>query len=172
MAPRRYGFHATLKPPMRLIGTCADFIADAAALARKIPPFALPPLEVTRLGQFLALCLAQRPASLHALADACVLELDAHRRPEDAAALVRRAAGCSPPQLENLRRHGYPNVLGEWRFHMTLTGATATNFLEPPAREFFGATLRQPRRVEAICVFIEPAPGADFMLLKRLQLGG
>jgi hypothetical protein len=171
-APRRYGFHATLKPPMRLRGTLRKFKADAARLARGIAPFDLPPLEVMRLGRFLALGLTGRPGPLHELADACVVALDPHRQAETADEVARRAAGRTASELENLRRYGYPHVLADWRFHMTLTGPAANDTLAAQAREFFGDALRAPRRVDAICLFAEAEPGGDFMVLERLPLGG
>ena len=55
--PRLYGFHATLKPPMRLVeGTdWRGFAAAVRAMAEDIAPFDLPPLVVADLFGFLAL---------------------------------------------------------------------------------------------------------------------
>ena len=53
--PRLYGFHATLKPPMRPAHPWATLMDDAAALAARLAPFDLPPLAVMDLGGFLAL---------------------------------------------------------------------------------------------------------------------
>ena len=53
--PRRYGFHATLRPPMRFSGSLADIEAAAGALAARLEPFALPELVVSDVGGFLAL---------------------------------------------------------------------------------------------------------------------
>ena len=48
----------------------------------------------------------------------------------------RRAAGLDAVEEENLRRWGYPYVLGRFRFHMTLTGP-----LPPEARAAVRAAL-------------------------------
>ena len=106
--PRRYGFHATLKPPMRLSGALDDFLRDATLFCREQKAFALPPLAVTLLGRFMALCPTSAAPRLHALADACVASLDAYRLPEDAAAQARRAAGRTETEVRNLTRWGYP----------------------------------------------------------------
>ena len=62
-APRRYGWHATLKAPFALApGT--DWITLHQAVqevARGLQPFVLPPLQVQRIDDFLALV----PPALH-----------------------------------------------------------------------------------------------------------
>ena len=88
--PRLYGFHATLKPPMRLNHGWFPLLEDAEALAARIAPFPLPPLHVTDLGGFLALRETTPCPALHTLADTCVTGLDAHRVPPDAAEIARR----------------------------------------------------------------------------------
>ncbi|TNJ47728.1 DUF1045 domain-containing protein [Phaeobacter sp. B1627] len=123
--PRKYGLHATLKPPMRLAAGTDEGQLRAActALAATQPPVALAGLEIARLGRFLALCPIGEVSALNRLAAACVTELDAFRaRPSEAELDRRRAAGLSPQQDENLTRWGYPYVLDQFRFHITLTG--------------------------------------------------
>jgi len=55
--PRGYGFHATLKPPMRLRDGVSpeDFIEAARAILAGVKAFTAPPLKVGRIGGFLAL---------------------------------------------------------------------------------------------------------------------
>ncbi len=169
-APRRYGFHATLKAPIRPRHGLDAFVADAAALAAGIPSFELAPLAVTPLHGFLALCLARPCPPMHALADACVTQLDIHRTPEDAATQEKRAAGRPRAQREHIARWGYPLVLDAFRFHMTLTGKAEHNPLGPAAEAFFAPALAQRRRVTSIGVFVEDAPGDPFRLTHRLRL--
>jgi hypothetical protein len=78
--PRLYGFHATLKPPMRLAGGYRwnDVVAAAAVLADRMPPFDLPPLSVQDVFGFLALRETAPCGPLQALADVCV---NSARRP-------------------------------------------------------------------------------------------
>jgi Protein of unknown function (DUF1045) len=168
--PRRYGFHATLKPPMRLTDTLEHFLADVESLAARTKVFALPPLAVTLIGKFIALCPAAPSPELHNLADACIMELDAHRLPEDAATRAKRAAGRTDSQRRNLERWGYPLVLEDWLFHMTLSNSIAHNPLTSEAEHFFADILHLPRNVESLSVFIEPDLGSSFQLLKRFKL--
>jgi putative phosphonate metabolism protein len=174
--PRRYGFHATLKPPMRLRpGISYDQLVRAAAgLAATLPAFALPPLAVANLDGFLALRETEACPALHALADACVTALDAYRAPPDAAELVRRhAAGLSEAEAALLARWGYPYVLESWRFHMTLsrrlTQAEHAR-LRPAADAHFAAALARPRAVDAITLFTQRAPDAPFLIAERFPL--
>src|SRR3989338_3542672 len=55
--PRRYGWHATLKAPFAL-APGADWITlhqAVQSVARGLQPFVLPPLQVQRIDDFLAL---------------------------------------------------------------------------------------------------------------------
>lgn len=172
--PRRYGFHATLKPPMRLATAYDLFLADAEALARTLPSFDLPALEVADIHGFLALREARPSPELHLLADACVTGLDHHRAPPDDAELARRgAAGLSPAQAANLTRWGYPHVLDTWFFHMTLTQRLTPDErarIQPAATAHFAAARAHPRRVDALTIFTQAAPGAPFLIAERLPL--
>jgi predicted GNAT superfamily acetyltransferase len=168
--PRRYGFHATLKPPMRLTGTFDAFLADVEKLARRLTPFEMPRLRVADDFGFLAL-LAEPSPPLDALAAACVTELDPHRQAESEAEQAKRAIGRTESQRRNLDSWGYPYVLEDWRFHMTLSNSGAAAPLLEPAREHFEKALAVRRHFETLAIYIEPAPGENFRLVKRLNLG-
>ncbi|HLB98338.1 MAG TPA: DUF1045 domain-containing protein, partial [Acetobacteraceae bacterium] len=90
--PRLYGFHATLKPPMRLAEgrQWFDVLEAAQVLADRTAPFDLPRLSVQDLHGFLALRETIACPPLQALADACVEHLDPFRAPPSAAELARR----------------------------------------------------------------------------------
>ncbi|MCV2887920.1 DUF1045 domain-containing protein [Ruegeria aquimaris] len=123
--PRKYGLHATMKPPFRLAaGQDPEALHRAcAALAARRPAVVLAGLEITRLGRFLALRPVGELSALNALAAACVTELDPFRAPATPQELERRrAARLSPAQDAHLERWGYPYVLDQFRFHITLTG--------------------------------------------------
>ena len=55
--PRKYGFHATIKPPFRLAPGCSpDELRDAArTLMASLAPVTLNGLQVSQIGNFLAL---------------------------------------------------------------------------------------------------------------------
>jgi hypothetical protein len=170
-SPRRYGAHATLKPPMRLRGGYEDFIADVERLAGGLHEFPLPRLDVVYLKNFLALCPPSPSAALDAVAKRCVMDLDHHRLPEDAASQARRAIGRSVSELENLARWGYPLVLDDWKFHITLSNAGAPDLLTA-AQAYFAPALAEPRMFTSLAIFCEAAPGADFRLARRIKLRG
>ncbi len=175
---RRYGLHATLKPPMRLRpgARWTDVTLAAERLAACVPPFALPPLAVTELDGFLALRESAPCPALHALSDLCVAAMDPWREPPDGAELARRrAAGLSPGAEARLLAWGYPHVFAGWRFHVTLSrrlGPGEAARLLPAAREWFAPALAHPRTVTEVCLFTEVRAGADFLLAERVALRG
>jgi putative phosphonate metabolism protein len=176
--PRLYGFHATLKPPMRLAeGTdWRGFVAAVRSMAADIAPFALPPLVVGDLYGFLALRETTPCRQLQALADACVERVDSFRAPTSDDELARRRrAKLSAEQDAMLVRWGYPYVFNAWFFHMTLTRRLSDAekaMVLPVAEAWFAPVLSVPRMVEDICLFTQTSPGATFTLAERFRLRG
>lgn len=174
--PRGYGLHATLKPPFRLANGYAAARDATATLAARLAPFDLPPLAVFDLDGFLALRETAPCPALHAFADTCVEALDDHRAPSTEAEIARRRPErLSEAQRGHLMRWGYPYVFGEWRFHVTLTrrltpAEKAT--VMPAVTAHLGDLPAVPRRVGAISLFVQPAPGAPFTIAERLPLRG
>lgn len=175
--PRRYGFHGTLKPPFRLVEGAGlpELDMAAAELAGRIAPFEAPPLEVAPIGAFVALVPSAPCPALDALAAACVRELDGFRAASDERELARRRAHrLTPRQEELLARWGYPYVLDQFRFHLTLTGAldreTGEAVCEALAR--LTAPLRAaPLPVSEFCIFGESETG-HFRVIARHALTG
>jgi putative phosphonate metabolism protein len=179
-APRRYGFHATLKPPLRLAAGAgeAHLVAAMEALAAAREPFTLPPLRVGRLGGFLACTTAAHDPRLHALADDCVRELDRFRASATAAELAKReAAGLAPREAAHLARWGYPYVFDTFRFHLTLTGPLAGVPPETVARvsaaaeAAVAALAGEPLACDAVCLFAQPGAQSSFRLIRRFGFG-
>ncbi|MBC7635996.1 MAG: DUF1045 domain-containing protein [Acetobacteraceae bacterium] len=171
-----YGFHATLKPPMRLRDgvTWHDLLAETIALAATIPAFDLPHLAVADLHGFLALRETEPSTNLQALADACVAGVDHLRQPPEGEEIAkRRKSQLSPVMDANLIRWGYPYVFATWYFHMTLTrrlnDAERTMWM-PAAEAHFAASLAMPRRVAVISIFSQAKPGTAFVVAARVKL--
>ena len=125
MTPRKYGFHGTLKPPFRLAeeATAEALTKAVATMAGSLHAPRCEGLSLTTLGGFLALTPRGDVSSLRALAAACVTRLDDFRAPASEAEMARRrAAGLTRRQETHLTDWGYPYVLDEFRFHMTLSG--------------------------------------------------
>ncbi len=176
--PRRYGFHATLKPPFALATgySEAELLAAVERFAAEQPAFDLPAIQLAAIGRFLALIPSQASAPLQALADNCVRDFDVFRAPPMNGELARRKAnGLTARQEDMLRRWGYPYVFEEWRFHMTLTGKLSPEeraAVEPALQSLVAPLLSQTSRVGALAVFAEAAPGAPFTVRARFPLGG
>jgi hypothetical protein len=177
--PRLYGFHGTLKAPIVLADGVGerDLLAAVGNFAIGRRSVVVPSMTLTRLSDFMALVPSQPSVELQDLADSCVIEFDEFRQPADEAELVRRrGAGLSPRQDELLLRWGYPYVLEEWRFHLSLTGrltdegerSAITDLLR---RQFMGF-IDRPLTVRDLCVFRQPAPERPFTALARFALGG
>jgi putative phosphonate metabolism protein len=123
--PRKYGLHATIKPPFVLAeGATADGLQSAfETLCTQLAPVTLDCLALTPLGRFLALTPEGDTAALNAMAAEVVRGLDAFRAPPAEADLARRRqANLTPVQEANLTKWGYPYVMEAFRFHITLTG--------------------------------------------------
>jgi len=172
-AARAYGLHATLKPPFLLrAGVETDVLhTRLASFCRTRGGFDLPALSVARLSRFLALRPAAASAALQALADACVVEFDDLRAPlSEEEASRRRAAGLDARQEALLQQYGYPYVLDQFRFHLTLTDpvdATSADRLIAWLTDYFAPALCQPIHVSGVCLFVQREPGADFRLARR-----
>jgi putative phosphonate metabolism protein len=176
--PRVYGFHATLKPPMRLQdhGQWPVVVKAATEIASSIAPFELPRLAVSDVHGFLALRETSFCAPLQALADACVARMDHLRAPlTDDEIARRRRARLTQQQDEMLLRWGYPYVFETWFFHMTVTRrltAAEKQIFMPAAEAHFACAIEVPRSVVDICLFVQPAPGEPFVIEERLPLRG
>jgi hypothetical protein len=174
---RRYGFHGTLKAPFRLAPGRSE-----AALRRDLCRFAAGEdgLAVTLaisddLG-FLALRPVGGEARVRRLADACVIVFDDYRAPLSAAEQQRRLAGggLSDRQQALLATYGYPYVLDQFRYHMTLADPCPdpgiVGRLADAARSWFAPALAAPVPLD-LALFIEPEPGTAFQLAERYPLG-
>ncbi|MFN0113658.1 MAG: DUF1045 domain-containing protein [Paracoccaceae bacterium] len=176
-APRRYGFHGTLKPPFRLApGATPDALAAAAAaLAARLRPVEFPCLRFAAIGGFLALVPEGEARDLTTLAAAAVENLDRFRAPPDDAEIARRRPDwLSERQRKYLARWGYPYVMDEFRFHLTLTGDIGRDAAAETATAlapWFAPVLPRPFRIGELCLFAE-LPDGRFRVLHRYPLSG
>lgn len=123
--PRKYGFHGTLKAPMALAPgrTEAELKAACATFAEKARPMPVIRPVVDTISGFIAVIPAEPVDTLQQLAADCVRDFDSFRPPLTAEERARRKPEkLGERQREYLDRWGYPYVMEEFRFHMTLTG--------------------------------------------------
>jgi putative phosphonate metabolism protein len=175
--PRKYGFHATLKPPFELapgvgetelVGAVRDFAATKA-------PFDAGDLRVGAIGAFVALKPAGPALDLSRLADACVEAFDRFRAPLGAAERARRLQSpLTPRQTANLDRWGYPYVFADFRFHMTLSGPLheEDRGLFVAAMGDLYAPLARPLVVDGIALFRQAEASSAFVLAERFEFAG
>jgi putative phosphonate metabolism protein len=169
--PRKYGFHATLKAPMalapggneaELAAACASF----AATARTIP--VIEPV-IDSISGFIAVVPARPPAELLQLAADVTREFDPFRAPltpEDRAR--RNPAKLTPRQCEYLDLWGYPYVMEEFRFHMTLTGRLDSARREPVMamlRDRFSAVGLKTLAIDRVALFRQDDADARFRIV-------
>jgi hypothetical protein len=174
---RRYGFHATLKPPFRLAEGCTAEELDAAVarFAAGSAAAVIPQLSLARLGGFFALVPGAEAPGLRALADEVVKGLDDFRAPATGAELARRnPASLTSRQRELLTTWGYPYVLDEFSFHLTVTDRIPHKQqpeVERALSDWFAPLLGADVPVDALALLTEAAPGAPFTLhaLHHLQ---
>lgn len=170
--PRKYGFHATVKPPFRLaVGVSAEDLDWAAdALCLRLSPVLIPGLRLARIGGFLALVSDNAPQGLSDLAARVVEALDPFRAPPEPEEITRRRPErLTPRQRAHLKDWGYPFVMDEFRFHLTLSGD-----LPDAEAEAVGQVLRmavsphlpEPFVLDSLCLCGEAADGR-FHILQR-----
>lgn len=173
--PRRYGFHATIKPPFRLReGSSAKDLARALQThAALLPRVALDGLKMVRLEGFLALIPVGDAAPLRDMAAQVVQGLDAFRAPLTPAELARRRPeSLTPRQRDLLADYGYPYVMEEFQFHLTLSGqldGAEAALVQRAADQHFAGLLPQPFVIEDLCLFGEDQDNR-FHLLHRYPL--
>ncbi|MCA0026141.1 MULTISPECIES: DUF1045 domain-containing protein [unclassified Mesorhizobium] len=174
---RRYGFHATLKAPFRLAAneTEASLRTALDAFAEATPVVMIPRLVVSQIDGFFALVPEAALPPLNRFADDVVRDFDRFRAPLTEAEIERRSPdSLKPGEFRNLCQWGYPYVFESFRFHMTLSGRAGPQEsprLRLAIEGLFAEVLRQPVPVDALTLFIEPEPGAPFMVLSQHALG-
>ncbi len=173
--PRRYGFHGTIRAPFRPVeGVSEDRVrATLSDLAARLAPVICRGLRVETLHGFVALTPLGCEAALLALGAAVVEATNSLRAPLSQAEIARRHPDrLSPRQRELLDRWGYPFVMEEFRFHLTLTDRLdAPEPIRMALETYFAPVLPQPFTIEDLCLFGEDSSGR-FHLLHRYALTG
>jgi putative phosphonate metabolism protein len=176
--PRKYGFHATLKAPFALASgrTEADLIAACNAFAATARPIPVMTPVVGPISGFIAVVPAEQPVELNRLAADCVRDFDQFRAPMSAEDRARRnPSALTAAQVDHLDRWGYPYVMEEFRFHMTLTGrvpAVRREQIVAMLRERFARLELRTLAVDRIAVFRQDDADSRFRVLAHFGLRG
>jgi hypothetical protein len=180
-AVAHYGFHGTLKAPFFLRSPDLEpaLFEEIKAFANGRRAFHLPPLKLGRMNRYLALMPETACAPLDDLAEACLRHFDPYRKSASAAELARRrAADLSGRQEAHLLRWGYPYVLDEFRFHLTLAGPlngddTATKLIQAIETHLTAVEVDLDAvAVRSICLFIQERQDLPFRCHSRHPFGG
>ena len=174
--PRKYGFHATLKAPLSLGPgrTEAELISACEAFAAT--PRAIPVIRpvVGSISGFIAVIPAEPPAELIRLAADCVSAFDSFRAPLTEADRARRnPSQLTPKQREHLDRWGYPYVMDDFRFHMTLTGrvgAERREALLAMLRDHFAALGLTSLAIDRIALFRQDDADSRFRVVRQFAI--
>lgn len=175
--PRKYGFHGTIKPPFHLAtGTNGKALhVAAAALCARLAPVVLDGMELRRIGGFVGLTPKGDTTALASLAATVVADLDGFRALPSAAEIARRKPEqLTPRQRAHLAQWGYPYVMQDFLFHLTLTGdlnpkdATLTQMALAPLIE---PLLQKPFVINSLCLFGQTLD-ERFHLIHRYALSG
>ncbi len=178
--PRRYGFHATLKAPFRLMpGTNAEeLISDLERFARTRSSFEISPLKVSVLsrrggGGFVAFTATRRSEELAELERETVRRFARFAAPLSATDRARRKPEqLSPRQLQQLDDWGYPYVFDDFRLHFTLTNfhaeadSTAAQLASIAEEEGIRAVA-----TDAIVLFRQAGAASRFRIARRFPFG-
>ncbi len=170
--PQKYGFHATIKAPFSLADGKEQAELEQALheLCGSLSRVELSSLQLSQLGRFFALTARKEQELLQGLAARVVQDLDAFRAAPTAQELARRRrASLSARQGALLEAWGYPDVMEEYQFHLTLTGQVGEG-----ARASVEAALRplcdEPMILDSLSLLGE-GPAGRFHEITRAPLG-
>jgi hypothetical protein len=175
--PSHYGFHATLKAPFQLApGTTRQALLDAVAkLASEHSSVEMRGLKPQQISGFLALMLTNQPDAVKLLANHCVERLEDFRAPLTSVDIERRNPGAlSHQQRQYLHQFGYPFVMSEFRFHMTLTGRCKnigeySDYIDW-LNSLYERMVTSPPDLDRLCVFWQPDRETAFTRIAEFTL--
>jgi putative phosphonate metabolism protein len=168
---RKYGFHATLKAPFPLAEARTEAELSAACAAFAAIPRAVPIIRpvVDAISGFVAVIPGDASPELQQLAAACVEAFEPYRAamsPRDRAR--RKPEALTQRQREHLDRFGYPYVMDDFRFHMTLTCRLSDERRRPilgMLQTRFAALELTSLPIDRIALFRQPRPSDRFRII-------
>lgn len=173
---RQYGFHATLKAPFRLReGTTKKQLKKTFKFyASKHRAFECNLLKVEQLGNFIALVPQKKCKKLNKLANDCTMTFETFRATLSAEEIIhRKPEKLTANQQLLLDKWGYPFVMDEFRFHITLTDALTTEKLQhtlPVLKEYFDPHLSQPLLINQIHLVRQKDKTQPFSIIESANL--
>jgi putative phosphonate metabolism protein len=176
--PRRYGFHATIKAPFALASSVneRDLMAVVEDFTGRTPAFEIPELVLGQIGRFFALVPGFLHPPLQDFAASVVKSFEPFRAALCEADIARRKPEkLTESQRANLMRWGYPYVMEDFGFHMTLTGQVPEErsaLMKSILEKRFAAFIGRPLSISGLAVFTEEERGGPFKIHSWLPLAG
>ena len=131
--PSKYGLHATLKAPFFLVPdkTIDELRSSLSILSSSIKKFEISSICLKKIAGYIAIVPTSQNERINYLAKKCLEDLDCFRKAEPLEIInKRRSVGLSERQEAHLLKWGYPYVLDNFDFHLTLTEQLEPQLLE------------------------------------------
>ncbi|WP_085902639.1 DUF1045 domain-containing protein [Kiloniella majae] len=172
----RYAFHGTLRSPFKLRKNRSLESLDKSlkSFVTKARPIICGPLSIRSIGKFLALVPDDPENHIPDLAEQCIRTFDNFRlAPSKQELDRRRQAGLTSVQEELLLRWGYPFVMEEFRFHLTLSDKLdGMDLIKYQAllEKHCESLCEEAFVIDEIALFGDPGKGGKFEEISRYQL--
>ena len=174
--PKRYGLHATLKAPFSIAEgqTLEGIIENLEKFSSNRKRFSLGQLKYGIHHGFLAL-VSDNNFRINQFASQCVLGFEEFRAP---LTMKERTRRLEKPMTDHqrlmLEEHGYPYVLSEFHFHITLTSNLVNDqdqqMLLSVLKPYLDEICSTPTELDSIALVGDPGNGQHFELIKRFPL--
>jgi len=129
---RKYGFHGTLIPPFKLNKNYSTntLFKKTEEIAKKLKKFKFYKFKLKKINNFYAFVQNKKNNNINKLSNRLVRELFKFRSPLTKKEIDRRnPSKLSKLQLNILYKWGYPYLMSEFNFHMTLASEVTGNKL-------------------------------------------
>ena len=151
-------------------------LSAARIFARSVAPIELPPLELAVIGKFIALTPTRSSAALENLAAQCVRTFEGFRVPlsaEQTAYYLRNKLTVHQTQM--LEHWGYPYVMEEFRFRISLTDRiddpTERAAMMKAVQQMTANIVNKPLVVRDIAIFLQTSGDKTMTVLERIPFG-
>ena len=175
-APSKYGFHGTLKAPFCLAPdrTIDELRLSLSTLTRYTKKFEIPSICLRIMSGFIAIVPTVQNEKINFLAKKCLEDLDTFRKAETLENLnKRRASGLSASEKHHLLKWGYPYVLDDFHFHLTMTSKLPSKVLKnvfSVLSSELQVILKAPLLIDKICLLGESNRHGKFEVIEEFSL--
>ena len=154
----------------------ASLLTAARVFARSLSPIEIPPLKLAIIGKFIALTPITQSAALEKLSAACVRAFEAYRVPLTDEQIANYKKNRLTVHQEQMLEHwGYPYVMEEFRFHMSVTDridvASEREAIMAAMEKLAAPVLGKPVMVHDIVVFAQSSADQPMTPVERIPFG-